>query len=123
MVMLVTSRETQRWIIPKGWAEKGVEPAAQAATEALEEAGLVGTVEPTPFGRYRYKKLLRHNRRKTKAITCTVDVYLLHVERQLDDWKEKSQRVCRWLDPTLAASLVSDKDLGPLILRVTDPAG
>lgn len=115
--MLITSRETRRWIIPKGWAEKGVKPARQAATEALEEAGLIGTVAPVPFGRYRYDKLIRH-RGKTKSITCTVDVYLLRVERQLDDWKEKSQRVCRWLEPTLAASLVSDRELAPLILKL-----
>ena len=42
MVMLVTSRETHRWILPKGWAEKRLTGPELAAKEAFEEAGLVG---------------------------------------------------------------------------------
>jgi ADP-ribose pyrophosphatase YjhB (NUDIX family) len=38
-VLLVTSRETGRWIIPKGGPIKGFKPAKTAAREAYEDAG------------------------------------------------------------------------------------
>src|SRR5262249_33662947 len=40
--MLVTSRETRRWIIPKGWPKRGKSPYRSAAREAFEEAGVIG---------------------------------------------------------------------------------
>src|SRR5215218_7543079 len=58
-VLLVTSRETGRWIIPKGWAEKGIKAHVLAAREAYEEAGLRGDIGHEPIGRYRYTKWLR----------------------------------------------------------------
>lgn len=38
-VMLLTSRNTRRWIIPKGNIEKGETALKAAAAEAFEEAG------------------------------------------------------------------------------------
>jgi 8-oxo-dGTP pyrophosphatase MutT (NUDIX family) len=35
-VMLVTSRDTGRWVIPKGWPKGRKAPHASAAREALE---------------------------------------------------------------------------------------
>lgn len=119
MVMLITSRETRRLIIPKGWVENGINPAHQAALEAREEAGVIGSIGTTPVGVYRYQKALRRGAR-IKTVPCIVDVYLLMVDTQLDDWKEKGQRERRWLDPSLAAELVSDKKLGPLIRKITE---
>ena len=58
-VMLVTSRETKRWVLPKGNRIKGLSPHAGAAQEAQEEAGVVGEVCPPPLGSYRYRKLVR----------------------------------------------------------------
>lgn len=111
LVMLITSRTTRRWIIPKGWVEKDLSAAQMAAREALEEAGLVGTMDATPIGKYRYEKKVS----RRKSITCEVSVYVMRDARQIDDWKEKNQRVTRWLDPALAASLVSDKELAAMI--------
>ena len=36
-VLLVTSRRTKRWIVPKGWPMEGRTPADSAAQEAWEE--------------------------------------------------------------------------------------
>src|SRR5437773_2370121 len=55
-VLLVTSRRTRRWIVPKGWPVESLEPSACAAVEALEEAGVSGQVEQKPIGHYRYLK-------------------------------------------------------------------
>ena len=116
-VMLITSRDTRRWIIPKGWPEKKVAPADLAAREAYEEAGLVGRTTQQPCGRYRYEKRLKSG----KSATCDVDVYLLQVERELDDWPEKGQRERRWMTPAQAALLVSEAGLIELLLDLANP--
>ncbi len=76
-VMLVTSRETRRWVLPKGWEEPSSTPHEQAAREAFEEAGLVGKVEREPIGHYSYIKRLRRGR----TVRCEVGVFPLWVER------------------------------------------
>src|SRR6266487_779296 len=53
--MLITSRETQRWVIPKGWPKKGKSPQYSAAREAFEEAGVLGAVAKRPVGSFSYK--------------------------------------------------------------------
>lgn len=111
--MLITSRAKRRWIIPKGWIENGIAPHQHAAHEAFEEAGLVGTVMAEPFGLYRYK----HAMTATKSVSCLVIVYLLRVERELDDWPDKGQRLKRWLSPSQAAYLVKDGQLVEMLLR------
>jgi 8-oxo-dGTP pyrophosphatase MutT (NUDIX family) len=116
-VMLVTSRETRRWVIPKGWAEKGMAPHALAAKEAYEEAGLEGEVDPQPLGRYRYAKL-RRGKKATKVVPCEVVVFPLAVARQLADWPEKGQRETRWFTPAEAALLVQEGGLVTLLLRL-----
>src|SRR5580700_8279053 len=55
-VMLLTSRQTKRWIIPKGWPMRGKTPHASAAREAFEEAGVIGQVAKRPIGSYSYVK-------------------------------------------------------------------
>ena len=59
-VLLLTSRETKRWIIPKGWPIRGLKPREVAARDAYEEAGLRGTISGKhPIGAYHYEKRLR----------------------------------------------------------------
>ncbi|WP_353618316.1 NUDIX hydrolase [Roseomonas genomospecies 6] len=116
-VLLVTSRETRRWIIPKGWAEEGVKPSAMAAREAYEEAGVRGTVDHRPFGNFRYMKRLSAN----KSVLCAVTVFLLEVDEVLDDWPEKGQRERRWLTPSQAALAVGESALVEMLLRLGIP--
>ena len=78
-IVLLTSRETHRWVIPKGWPMKGRKPAEVASQEAYEEAGLIGQiVNKRPLGSFHYEKRPAH-----KAILCEVRVFLFRVERQL----------------------------------------
>ncbi|WP_448205938.1 NUDIX hydrolase [Azospirillum sp. sgz302134] len=118
-VLLVTSRETRRWIIPKGWAEKAVKPHAMAAREAYEEAGVRGKVEHRPFGSYRYIKRLTAN----KSVLCAVTVFLLEVDQELDEWPEKAERERRWLSPSQAALAVGESGLVEMLLRLGIPPG
>jgi 8-oxo-dGTP pyrophosphatase MutT (NUDIX family) len=80
-VMLVTSRETGRWIIPKGWPKKRKAPYASAAREALEEAGVVGEIGRDPIGSYSYKKRLKSG----AVVACEVHVFPLEVKHQQKD--------------------------------------
>lgn len=118
--MLVTSRETRRWVIPKGWAEKGVEPHVLAAKEAFEEAGLVGEIGRKPIGSYRYLKQFR-GKKATKSVPCEVVVFPLAVSRQLEDWPERGQRETRWFTPAEAAMLVEEGGLVTLLLGLAAP--
>lgn len=43
-ILLVTSRTSGRWIIPRGWPMKRKKPHQAAAIEAWEEAGVRGRV-------------------------------------------------------------------------------
>lgn len=117
-VLLVTSRETRRWIIPKGWIEKDSKPDRMAAREAFEEAGVTGTVLKPPYGSYRYSKRLT----STKSVACEVVVYLLRVEEVLDDWPEKGERERAWMAPGAAALAISEGGLIEMLLRLALPA-
>src|SRR5580700_3178360 len=74
-VMLVTSRETRRWIIPKGWPHKGKAPHRSAAREAFEEAGVIGAVNRQSVGSFSYEKQLKSG----SVVECKVRVYALAV--------------------------------------------
>jgi 8-oxo-dGTP pyrophosphatase MutT (NUDIX family) len=110
-VLLVTSRETGRWIIPKGWPAKGKPPHKSAAREAREEAGVVGRVKRRPLGVFSYKKRLKSG----KVVGCEVQVFALKVTRQEARWLEKGERKLKWLPRTSAAKKVGDRDLGTII--------
>lgn len=117
-VMLVTSRETRRWVLPKGWPIKGLKPHSVAAREALEEAGLTGKVSKEPIGSYRYTKRMRNG----AALTCEVDVFPMAVEKQRRNWPEREQRTTSWFALEDAAALVDETDLRDLILAFAPPA-
>ena len=111
-VMLITSRETGRWIVPKGWPQKGRAPHDAASREAYEEAGLVGKVKKRPIGTYRYAKRLRLE----STVMCKVRVFPLHVEKELEDYPEKAHRQRCWLAPEEAATRVEESGLSKLLL-------
>ena len=115
-VLLVTSRETGRWIVPKGWPVKKIKPYDQAAREAFEEAGVTVRIFRKPFGSYSYDKRLGK-----LSVYCTVDVFLLKVERELDEWPESAQRSRKWVSPLEASELVDDKGLASLLMRLAPP--
>jgi 8-oxo-dGTP pyrophosphatase MutT (NUDIX family) len=114
LVLLVTSRDTGRWVLPKGWLEPELTGAEAAAKEAYEEAGLTGRVDPAPIGTYRYAKRLPQDR----TTPCTVQVHLMHVERELEAWPERGQRRRRWFGLAEAAMLVEEPGLRALLRRL-----
>ncbi len=118
-VMLVTSRETRRWVIPKGWPMKKLKPFAAAKREAYEEAGLTGHVGKRPIGSFTYQKRL-----KTRdVVPCRVEVFLLDVQRQAKRWPERKERECQWFLPDEAAERVDEPELADLIRALPDVLG
>jgi uncharacterized protein len=109
-VLLITSRESGRWVIPKG-NPSGTGAHAAAAVEAEEEAGVQGLVCPTPLGSYRYRKRQKNG----ASLMIDVDVFPLAVTRELASWKEQGQRERRWVGLSTAAELVEEPDLSDLI--------
>lgn len=111
LVCLITSRDTGRWVIPKGWAKPSLAPCELAATEARQEAGLVGTIVAQPLGTFRYEKRLHI----FSTARCRVTVFALAVEAQRLTWREQGQRRLEWMRPAAAAANVNEADLGRLI--------
>ncbi len=111
LVLLVTSRETRRWVIPKGWPKKNLKPCDTAAEEAFEEAGIVGEVAQNPIRSFVYYKRLAANKRRR----CRVDVFLLAVHDVLEEWPEKDQRKREWMTPAQAATKVAEAGLIKLL--------
>ncbi len=111
-IQLITSRETRRWVIPKGWPMAGKAPSEAAAAEAVEEAGVVGQVEARPIGSYHYLKQI-----KDDHIAVQVIVFPFHVTGRLDTWKEQGQRELAWFSYRRASALVAEPSLRGLIRR------
>ena len=111
-VLLVTTRQRQRWITPKGFIESSLSAAESAAKEAYEEAGIRGAVSSERLGTYSYTKLDADER---PLFPCRVAVYAMKVGKELDDWPERGQRKRRWVRLEKAAEKVEIPELGDLI--------
>ena len=112
-ILLVTTRQTKRWIIPKGWPIKGLKPAKSAAREAYEEAGVRGSVTTKAIGIFSYEK---RSDEDGITIPCEVRVFPLLVRRRKSKtWPESKQRIAQWLEPAVALSLVEEESLRSLI--------
>jgi 8-oxo-dGTP pyrophosphatase MutT (NUDIX family) len=112
-ILLVTSRDTGRWIIPKGWPSKRVKDHKAAAREAREEAGVTGKVMAKAFGSYRYVKPELGD-----GAPIDVTVFLLSVHKQSKHWPEKTERRRAWFGILDAAGKISEPELSSLIGRL-----
>ncbi|MFL6863463.1 MAG: DUF47 family protein [Allosphingosinicella sp.] len=110
-VLLITSRESKRWVIPKGNPGVGLASHVAAAVEAEEEAGVRGAACPTALGSYRYRK----RRANGASLMIDVDVFPLAVTQELPSWKEAGERQRRWVPLAEAADSVEEPDLAELI--------
>jgi 8-oxo-dGTP pyrophosphatase MutT (NUDIX family) len=110
-VLLVTSRETKRWVIPKGWPMDKLEPHEAAAQEAFEEAGVLGETAAEAIGDYPYGKRLKSG----LVRACVVKVFALKVARHERFWPEKKERRRSWFAAHDAAERVAEPELAELI--------
>jgi len=113
-VLLVTSRETRRWVIPKGWPWSGRPDHLAAAREALEEAGAKGIVSEHSIGTYHYDKVGPNRSRPVR-----VTVFALEVTALLDEWPEAAQRSRAWFTPAAAADAVDEPELRDILRNLS----
>ena len=116
-VLLITSRDTGRWVIPKGWPMRNRSDAEAAAREAFEEAGVRGTITRRSVGHYTYPKKLANGR----FLPCLVQVFALEVREMVKVYPETGQRRAKWFTPKKAAPKVLEPELGHLIRSFKDP--
>lgn len=112
-LLLITSRETCRWVLPKGWVEEGLTGPELACQEAFEEAGILGRTSQAAIGSYGYLKRLKDGSRRL----CEVAVFPMTVECELEDWPERRERRRQWFRLDEAAALVAEEDLADLLRR------
>ena len=111
-VLLITSRGTGRWILPKGWPINGLESPQAALQEAWEEAGVRrGETSPKPLGSYGYDKVLRED----WSIPVRTTVYPVRVLELSDNYPEVDQRERKWVSPEEAAEMVDEPELKDLL--------
>ncbi len=109
-VLLVTSRDTGRWVLPKGWPSRRLKDQDAAAREAKQEAGVVGRISSKPIGNYRYRKIEGQNARLVE-----VSVYILKVQKEKKRWREQDERERRWFSVAMAARRVRERKLRLLL--------
>ena len=118
-ILLVTTRQSRRWIIPKGWPIKGLKPPKSAAREAFEEAGVRGRVGGKSIGVFTYDKLIDEN---GIGVSCEVRVFPLLVRRQSETWPEREQRLAQWVAPDRAVALIREPELKALVAAFAERA-
>lgn len=111
-VLLITSRGSKRWIVPKGWPMEGKTPAESAGVEAWEEAGVHGKPKQTPLGVYSYAKEIGED----DGFACIAMLYPVKVKSLAKKYPEKDQRRRRWMSRKKAASKVAEPELRRMIL-------
>lgn len=112
-VLLITSRETGRWVIPKGWPMKKKSSAEAAAQEAWEEAGVKGRILESCLGFYAYHKVIGPG----TDVPCVVSVYPLKVKSSSEKFPEAKERKRRWFSLKKAANKVIEPELQDIILQ------
>lgn len=110
-VLLVSSRDSGRWIIPKGWPIDGMTPADAAAQEAWEESGAKGRVHDACIGLYSYNKWLDED----LSLPVIVAVFALKVEKLDDDYPEVAERRRKWMSLKKAAARVVEPELKQML--------
>ena len=118
-ILLVTSRGSRRWIIPKGWPIDGLSGQRVALREAWEEAGAIGTIiGDQPLGEFHYSKQLAGG----TVVPCRAEAWLMRVTKLENDWPERPERQRAWFSPEAAAQLVAEPELRALLAALAAPA-
>jgi 8-oxo-dGTP pyrophosphatase MutT (NUDIX family) len=112
-ILLITTRNTRSWIVPKGWPLVGLTPDESAAHEALEEAGVSGEVAKEALGSFHYNKRLKSG----DIISCKVHVFSMEVAHQRRSWAEKAARDICWCSLDEALARVKEPSLKRLIAK------
>jgi len=111
-VLLITSRDTGRWILPKGWPIDGLDEAGSALQEAWEEAGVKdGRIANDPIGTFDYQKRFNGG----AEATCRTQVFPIEVDKLAREFPERQERKRKWVSPAKAADMVEEPQLRDML--------
>jgi 8-oxo-dGTP pyrophosphatase MutT (NUDIX family) len=113
-ILILTTRQTRRWIVPKGWPIKRLTPSKSAAREAFEEAGVRGKIGARAIGNFTYKKTAGQT---VDDANYEVKIFPLLVRRQSATWPEHGQRVVQWVDPEKAIALIREPEMKTIVAK------
>ncbi len=117
-VLLITSRDTGRWVLPKGWPMEGHDAPGAAVIEAWEEAGVTGAINPTVIGLFGYDKVMGPN----EALPCMVSVFGLRVAKLSRQFPERKERRRKWFGVEIAARKVAEPELRAMLRSIAKGA-
>lgn len=117
-ILLITTRHTRRWIVPKGWPDEGRDPQECAAQEAYEEAGVIGDIGQEVIGVFVHRKQLKSG----QMVSCRIHVYAMEVTDLCADWAEQDVRETKWCSVDEALALVGDSGLRRIIAKFSRAA-
>ena len=115
-ILLLTTRKKRKWIVPKGWPVDGLSLNDSAKKEAMEEAGVSGSISKAPIGDFFHNKTIS----RRKKTPCKVITYSLLVTNQLLDWEEQKERSRRWYSISKAAEKVSNRGLSKMLRIISE---
>lgn len=113
-ILLITTRETRRWTIPKGWPIKGLKPHEVAQREAWEEAGAKGRAMRKPIGHFTYLKWLTDD----ASVPASVAEHVMEVKHTKRNFAERGERRLDWVSPAEATRMVAEPDLQALFRKL-----
>ena len=112
-VVLVTSRFTGQWIVPKGRVEPGEEARVTALRETGEEAGLRGEVR-WALGSF--------DQPRGHAV-ARIEAYALEVVEVLDEWPERHERKRAWFELEHALGFVDRPEVRAMLQALAELVG
>ncbi|MFT7524768.1 MAG: 8-oxo-dGTP pyrophosphatase MutT (NUDIX family) [Candidatus Paceibacteria bacterium] len=120
-VLLITSRDSGRWLIPKGWPMDDRASRNVALLEAWEEAGVTGSVQKEAIGSFKYHKGIDED----FSVPCKVAVFSVEVDKIAKHFPEVDQRRQKWFSPKKASRMVVEPQLRKIIrnFEVEDEKG
>jgi len=109
-ILIVSSRNNKRWILPKGIVDPGLTPQQSAVKEAYEEAGIEGRIDTQKLGDYQYHKW---------GAKCHVDIYPFEVQQLIseEEWEE-NHRTRIWTSAKKAAKMLASPENSSMIHRL-----
>ncbi|MGV3553359.1 NUDIX hydrolase [Rhizobium sp.] len=108
-VLLVTTKTSGRWILPKGNVKRHETMHECARREAFEEAGVTGRIGKKALGRIEYLK-------RSLGRRLSVSIFQMLVTAQEDDYPERKFRRRAWFGFAEAAERIEEADLRALLL-------
>ncbi|MBO0344658.1 NUDIX hydrolase [Roseibium sp. CAU 1637] len=116
-VLLLTTRDTRRWILPKGWPMMKKKGHRTALIEAFEEAGVIGRVtDKQPFDSFQSHKGFGGGLK----VDTSVLVYVIEAVEMTENFPEAGEREIRWLSVGEALDLIEEDAAKPILSRFSE---